>query len=88
MAERHKTQAAGTGEANPPPSGLTAEQFEALPEFRRFKTMMWRILRVPKAELDKRVQASKEASSRRGNPGAPGRKSEPKRSRCGPPTTG
>jgi hypothetical protein len=57
---------------HPPP--LTAAQFEALPEFLRFKTMMRRILAVPKRELDRRIRAEKKKSPRVGNPNAPGRK--------------
>jgi hypothetical protein len=60
------------GETHPPP--LTAEQFEASPEFRRFKGIMRKLLKVPKAELDHRVRAAKAASPRAGNPNAPGRK--------------
>ena len=69
-----KFQATREGEANPPPSGLTAKQFEALPEFRRFKTMMRRLLRTPKHELDRRIKAARIVSPRIGNHNAPGRK--------------
>ena len=60
------------GETYPPP--LTAEQFKASPEFKRFKSHMRKLLRVPKAELDHRVRTAKQMSSRAGNPNAPGRK--------------
>ena len=56
----------------PPP--LTPEQFRATPEFRKFKGIMRKILKVPKAELDHRVRTAKELSPRAGNPNAPGRK--------------
>lgn len=79
MADRRQTkEEAGTREAKPPPSGLTAEQFTALPEFGRFKTIMRRLLAVPKSELDRKVRAAKNKSLRVGNPNAPGRKPKPK----------
>ena len=72
MVERHpKATGAGEAEDRPP---MTAEQFEASPEFRKFKSAMRKILRVPKAELDKRVRVAKETSPRFGNPNAAGRK--------------
>jgi hypothetical protein len=49
-------------------------RFEATPEFANFKEGMKRLLAVPKAVLDARVKAAKEASPRVGNPTAPGRK--------------
>jgi hypothetical protein len=54
---------------------LTPEQFRESPEFRTFKGIMRRLLKVPKPELDKMVRLSKEHSPRVGNPDAPGRKS-------------
>lgn len=60
-------------ETHPPP--LTAEQFNASPEFARFKGIMKRLLGVPKSELDHRVRTAKKTSPRAGNPNAPGRKS-------------
>jgi hypothetical protein len=73
MAEWPKTKAAGAGaEEDRPP--MTAEQFEASPEFRKFKSAMRKILKVPKSELDERVRLAKETSPRFGNPNAPGRK--------------
>jgi hypothetical protein len=53
---------------------MTSEQFEASPEFRKFKSAMQKILKVSKRELDRRVQDAKETSPRFGNPNAPGRK--------------
>ena len=53
---------------------LTPEQFRELPEFRKFKGIMRKILKVPKAELDHRVRTAKEQSPRAGNPNAAGRK--------------
>lgn len=49
-------------------------RFEATPEFAEFKAGMKKLLAVPKAVLDARVKAAKEASPRVGNPKAPGRK--------------
>jgi hypothetical protein len=49
-------------------------RFEATPEFAEFKATMKKILAVPKAVLDARVKAAKEASPRAGNPKAAGRK--------------
>lgn len=79
MAERPKTKAAAGAGETPPESSLTAEQFEALPEFVEFKRVMRRILRLPKEELDRRVKASKDASPRKNNPKAPGRRARQKR---------
>jgi hypothetical protein len=59
-------------ESFPPP--LTAEQFEAQPEFQHFKTVMRRLLAVPKSALDRKVRRAKKRSPRAGNPNAPGRK--------------
>jgi hypothetical protein len=58
-------------EETPP---LSAEQFRATPEFRRFKGIMKRLLAVPKAELDRKVKHAKKKSPRVNNPNAPGRK--------------
>jgi hypothetical protein len=49
-------------------------RFEATPEFDNFKAGMKKLLSVPKAVLDARVKAAKEASPRVGNPKAAGRK--------------
>ena len=76
MVER-QSKAAGAREAGDRPP-MTAEQFEATPEFRKFKTAMRKILKVPKVDLDERVQRAKATSPRLGNPSAPGRKSSPK----------
>jgi hypothetical protein len=59
-------------ETHPPP--ITAARFEATPEFRTFKGIMRRLMKVPKSDLDEMVKASKERSPRAGNPNAPGRK--------------
>jgi hypothetical protein len=53
---------------------LSPERFKATPEFRRFKGIMRKLLKVSKAELDARVRLAKEQSPRAGNPNAPGRK--------------
>ena len=80
MAERQpKTKAAGAGQEETPPSSVTPEQFEATPEFGRFKEAMREILAVPKAVLDKRVEESKASSPRKGDPKAPGRKAKQRR---------
>lgn len=60
-------------EAEEPPP-LSPERFKASPEFRKFKGIMRRLLKVPKSELDQRVVAAKSSSPRAGNPAAPGRK--------------
>jgi hypothetical protein len=67
MKHRH----AEAGE--PPP--LSPKQFSATPEFTKFKGIIRKLLKVPKAELDEMVKVSKERSPRAGNPNAPGRKS-------------
>ena len=53
---------------------MTAEEFEAQPEFAHFKTVMKRLLAVPKSALDRKVRRAKKRSPRAGNPNAPGRK--------------
>jgi hypothetical protein len=65
----------GAREEVPP---LTAEGFEAQPEFQHFKTVMKRLLAVPKSALDRKVRQAKKRSPRAGNPNAPGRKVKPK----------
>jgi hypothetical protein len=75
MAERQRAKETGAGETEDRPP-MTAAQFEATPEFRRFKSAMRKILRVPKSELDERVRQAKETSPRFGNPNAPGRKKQ------------
>ena len=62
----------GPGKTHPPP--FSDEAFIASPEFRRFRSGMKRLLKVPKAELDHRVRTAKAESPRAGNPLAPGRK--------------
>jgi hypothetical protein len=60
MADRPETESelseTRAREEIPP---LTAEQFVATPEFRRFKKGMRKIVKVSKAELDKRVRRLK-----------------------------
>ena len=51
--------------------------FEATKEFANFKAGVKRLLAVPKAVVDARVKAAKEASPRVGNPKAAGRKKWP-----------
>lgn len=53
---------------------LTPEQFRATLEFRKFKGIIRRLLKVPKAELDERVRSAKAVSPRMGNSNAAGRK--------------
>ena len=53
---------------------LSSERFQATPEFRRFKGIMRKLLKVPKADLDARVKLAREQSPRAGNPNAAGRK--------------
>jgi hypothetical protein len=60
-------------EAEEPPP-LTSEQFRTTPEFRKFKGIMRKLLKVPKPNLDQRVRLAKEQSPRAGNPNAAGRK--------------
>ena len=59
-------------ETQSPP--LTGAQFENTPEFRRFKTGMKELLKVSKAELDRRIEQAKQNSPRIGKLNAPGRK--------------
>ena len=72
MADRQVCKEAGPGETHSPP--LTPEKFRESLEFRRLRTGMKRLLKVPKVELDRRIAGAKEASPRAGNPNAPGRK--------------
>jgi hypothetical protein len=67
------TEETGAREDNLP-APLTAAEFEAQPEFAYFKTVMKRLLAVPKAALDRKVRRAKKRSPRVGNPNAPGRK--------------
>jgi hypothetical protein len=69
---RHLPEETRTGETHPRP--LTAEQFEAQPEFERFKEVMRRIIMVSKSEIDARVERARENSPRANNPNSPGRK--------------
>ncbi len=74
MADRRTAKTAGAGEAERPP--LTAEQFEQTVEFRRFKRAMKGLLKVSKAELDRKVELAKKTSPRVDNRNAPGRKAK------------
>lgn len=74
MAEARKRKATGAGEAEERRPPMTAEQFEASPEFRAFKRAMKKIMKVSKPELDARVKHAKEISPRARNPNAAGRK--------------
>jgi len=72
------TEETRAGEESRPP--LTAAEFEAQPEFQHFKTVMKRLLAVPKSALDRKVRRAKKRSPRVGNPNAPGRKAHRKSS--------
>jgi hypothetical protein len=48
--------------------------FDATPEFEQFKSVMRRVITVPKERLDELVQQAKKESPRNGDPAAPGRK--------------
>jgi soluble cytochrome b562 len=61
VADRRIQKKAGTGEAESPP--MTPEQFENLPEFRRFREGMKSLLKVSKAELNRRIEAARNKSS-------------------------
>ena len=69
MNSKHSERSA---DAERPP--MTAKQFEASPEFRAFKRVMKKAIKVSKPELDERVRLAKETSPRAGNPNAAGRK--------------
>jgi len=73
MAEGRHTHPPESGKARQP---LSATRFKGTPEFANFKDIMQRLLKVPKAELDEKVKAAKEASPRTGNPNAAGRKTK------------
>jgi hypothetical protein len=51
-----------------------ASPFESKPEFQHFREVMKRVIKVPKAEINRRLKASSDASSRKDNPSSPGRK--------------
>jgi len=71
MADGPILQTPDAGAAESPPS---INGFEDTGEFQHFKTVMRRVLAVPKAELDRKVRQAKKRSPRSGNPNAPGRK--------------
>ena len=75
MSERQICEKAGPGETHLPP--MTPERFLESPEFRKFRTGMKQLLKVPKARLDRLVEDAKADSPRAGNPNAPGRKATP-----------
>ena len=56
---------------------FSRSRFEATPEFEEFKAGMKKLLTVPKAVVDERIKAAKEASPRTGNPKSAGRKRKP-----------
>jgi hypothetical protein len=72
MVERQIREKAGSGETHPPP--LTPQRFIESPEFRRFRTGMKQLLKVPKARLDRLVEDARADSPRMGDANAPGRK--------------
>ncbi len=78
MADGRKDNAAPRARETHGPR-FSRSRFEATPEFAEFKESMKKLLAVPKAVLDARVRAAKEASPRKGNPEAPGRKPDAKR---------
>jgi hypothetical protein len=53
---------------------MRERQFNATPEFARFKEVMRGVMSVSKKRLDELLKASREASPRNGDPKAPGRK--------------
>jgi len=61
----------------------SAPSFDSTPQFQHFKDVMRKLIAVPKAEVDELVKASREASPRKNNPAAPGRKrvKRPKKAR-------
>ena len=60
--------------ADPEQEVMKPAEFEAKPEFANFKVVMGRVLAVPKAELEARVERAKQESPRNGDRHAPGRK--------------
>jgi hypothetical protein len=55
--------------------------FESTPEFAHFRSVMQKIIKVPKTELDHMVREAAEASPRKNNPNAAGRKSKIKQAK-------
>ncbi len=76
MVEGRKDNAAPRARETHGPR-FSRSRFEATPEFAEFKENMKKLLAVPKAVVDARVKAAKEASPRVGNPKAAGRKRKP-----------
>jgi len=62
---------------------MKAGAFESTPEFAHFKSVMRRVLAVPKTELDALVEQAKKDSPRNGDRHAPGRKKRRRRKRTG-----
>jgi hypothetical protein len=48
--------------------------FDSTPEFAHFRSVMQKLIKVPKAELDELVKRAADESPRKNNPSAPGRK--------------
>jgi hypothetical protein len=53
---------------------VKSASFESTPEFQHFRDVMRKLIKVPKAEVDQMVRDAAEASPRKNNPTAPGRK--------------
>jgi hypothetical protein len=53
---------------------VKSSAFESTPEFQHFRSVMQKIIKVPKTELDRMVQEAADASPRKNNPNAAGRK--------------
>jgi hypothetical protein len=53
--------------------------FDSTPEFAHFRSVMQKLIKVPKAELDRIVKEAAEASPRKNNPNAAGRKPKSRR---------
>jgi hypothetical protein len=77
MADGRHSKAPETPEPGKARQPLGAARFKATPEYAKFTGIMKQLLKVPKAELDERVRAAKEASPRAGNPKAAGQKKRP-----------
>jgi hypothetical protein len=77
MADGHKTKLPGLTTARAREAPFSRARFEAAPEFEAFKRGMKKLLAVPKATLDKRVEDWKATTPRLNNPNAPGRKRKP-----------
>jgi hypothetical protein len=58
---------------------MKPSSFESTPEFANFRSVMQKLIKVPKAELDRMVREAADASPRKNNPNAPGRKAKRRR---------